>query len=109
MALARWEGTDGPPRPRDNFAIYLAQMTKADLSHRSASSSARARHSGATAPDGVERRNNPHLRDLIDEMLVTLRVAVNRELWTPEERSRSESELEGMMSRIRSQATQPLQ
>jgi len=34
---------------------------------------------------------------------------VNRELWTREERSRSETELEGMMSRIRSQAVQPLQ
>jgi hypothetical protein len=83
-------------------------MPNTDHSHKSAASSARERHSGGTAPDGTERRKNPHLRELIDEMLVTIRVAVNRELWTPEERSRAESDLAEIMGRIRTQAVKPL-
>lgn len=79
-------------------------MTKPDPTHKAAAASAASRRTGALPPDGVERRKNPHLRELIDEMLATVRVAVNRELWTPEERARAESELNDIMGRIRSQA-----
>ncbi|MEP7383740.1 MAG: hypothetical protein ABI910_18790 [Gemmatimonadota bacterium] len=79
-------------------------MTRPDPSHKAAAASAQARQSGGSAPDGVERRTNPRLRELIDEMLVTVRVAVNRELWTPEERASTETELNAIMGRIRSQA-----
>lgn len=79
-------------------------MTKPDQTHRAAAASDASRRSGGLPPDGVERRKNPRLRELIDEMLATVRVAVNRELWTPEERARAESELNDIMGRIRSQA-----
>ncbi len=79
-------------------------MTRPDQSHKAAADSAAARRTGGAPPDGVERRKNPHLRELIDEMLATVRVAVNRELWTPEERARAESELHEIMGRIRTQA-----
>lgn len=79
-------------------------MTKPDPSPKAAAASASSRRSGGLPPDGIERRKNPRLRELIDEMLATVRVAVNRELWTPEERARAESELNDIMGRIRSQA-----
>lgn len=53
-----------------------------------------------------ERRRNAALRALVDEMLASIRVAANRELWTPEERARYEQELAAIMSRVRGQAVQ---
>jgi hypothetical protein len=79
-------------------------MTKPDPSHQAAAASATSRRSGGAPPDGVERRKNPRLRELIDEMLATVRVAVNRELWTSEERARAATELSEIMGRIRSQS-----
>jgi hypothetical protein len=56
-------------------------------------------------PAGSERRRNHALRELIDEMLASIRSAVNRDLWTPEERAQYEQELAGIMTRVRSEAT----
>ena len=56
-------------------------------------------------PKGSERRRNHALRELIDEMLASIRSATNRDLWTPEERTQYEQELAGIMSRVRSEAT----
>ncbi len=55
---------------------------------------------GARKP---ERRRNAALRELIDEMLVSIRTAVNRELWTPDERAQYERELAEIMARVRSE------
>ena len=55
-------------------------------------------------PSGAERRRNHALRELIDEMLASIRTAANRELWTPEERAQYEQELAGIMSRVRGEA-----
>ena len=54
-----------------------------------------------------DRRTNQHLRELIDEMLASVRVAVNRELWTPEERAAAEAELAVMMAAVRREAVAP--
>jgi hypothetical protein len=53
-----------------------------------------------------ERRRNPLLRALIEEMLEHVR-EVNRHAaeWTPEERARAEAELSAIMSRVRGAAT----
>jgi len=58
---------------------------------------------GASGAPGAraERRKNPRLRSLIDEMLATIRVHVNQELWTPEERQTAEADLERIMRRVR--------
>jgi hypothetical protein len=56
-------------------------------------------------PPGSERRRNHALRELIDEMLASIRTAVKRDLWTPEERTQYEQELAGIMARVRSEAT----
>ena len=56
-------------------------------------------------PAGSERRRNHALRELIDEMLASIRSAVKRDLWTPEERTQYEQELAGIMARVRSEAT----
>ena len=56
-------------------------------------------------PAGSERRRNHALRELIDEMLASIRSAVKRDLWTPEERAQYEAELAGIMARVRSETT----
>lgn len=58
------------------------------------------------APEGSERRSNSALRELVDEMLASIRVAANRDLWTPDERQQYESELAQIMARVRTEAVQ---
>lgn len=57
----------------------------------------------AGAPD-LERRRNPRLRELVDEMLASVRVAARRDLWTEEERKQYEAELADIMRRVRFEA-----
>jgi hypothetical protein len=49
-----------------------------------------------------DRRSNPELRRLIEEMLERVR-QMNRNVgvWSPEERARAEAELESVMARVR--------
>ena len=49
-----------------------------------------------------DRRSNPELRRLIEEMLERVR-QMNRNvlIWTPEERARAEADLEAVMARVR--------
>lgn len=64
-----------------------------------------------TAGDGrdvSERRRNPALRALVDEMLSQVRGLQRAdERWTPEERARAEMELDRIMSELRSAALPP--
>jgi len=53
---------------------------------------------------GNERRSNPRLRELVDEMLASIRAAANVELWTPEERDRCEADMVRIMKTVRSHA-----
>ena len=55
------------------------------------------------APTGGERRKNPALRELIDEMLASIRTATHNELWTADERTQYERELADIMARVRSE------
>ena len=66
-------------------------------------SNANPTSSAAAAPGAppAERRQNRRLRELIDEMLASVRVAVNRDLWTPEERAAAEAELAQLMDAVR--------
>jgi hypothetical protein len=62
-------------------------------------------HPAAGASAAVpERRRNAALRELVDEMLVSIRTAANRELWTLEERQQYEAELALIMQRVRMEA-----
>ncbi|MBK6487066.1 MAG: hypothetical protein IPF98_09390 [Gemmatimonadetes bacterium] len=79
-------------------------MTTPEPSDSFPAASEPTRSAAARAPGGIERRRNPRLRELIDEMLVTVRVAVNRDLWTPEERARAEEDMSVIMRRIRENA-----
>jgi len=54
--------------------------------------------------DVPERRHNPRLRELVDEMLASIRAAANVELWTPEERDRCESDMARIMETVRTKA-----
>lgn len=49
-----------------------------------------------------DRRSNPELRRLIEDMLERVR-QMNRNvlIWTPEERARAEADLESVMARVR--------
>jgi hypothetical protein len=49
-----------------------------------------------------DRRSNPELRRLIEEMLERVR-QMNRNVgvWSPEERARAEADLESIMARVR--------
>lgn len=51
-----------------------------------------------------ERRRNPHLREMVDELLATIRVAANRDLWSPDERAQCEADMARIMDDIRQQA-----
>ena len=55
-------------------------------------------------PSGSERRRNHALRELIDEMMASIRSAANRDLWTPQERAQYEQELAQIMTRVRGEA-----
>lgn len=55
-------------------------------------------------PKGDERRSNVRLRELVDEMMASVRVAANVDLWTPEERLRYEAEMARIMSTVREHA-----
>ncbi len=54
--------------------------------------------------DGPERRHNPRLRELVDEMLASIRAAANVDLWTPEERDRYEADMARIMKTVRTHA-----
>jgi hypothetical protein len=54
--------------------------------------------------DVPERRHNPRLRELVDEMLASIRAAANVELWTPEERDRCETDMARIMQTVRTHA-----
>lgn len=60
---------------------------------------------GATGHSGPERRNNPHLRELVDEMLASIRAAANVDLWTADERARCEADMSRIMESVRAHAT----
>lgn len=53
---------------------------------------------------GGERRANPRLRELVDEMLATIRAAHHVELWTPQERASCEAEMARIMGSVREHA-----
>jgi hypothetical protein len=61
----------------------------------------------AATPAQPERRSNARLRELIDEMLASVRVAVNRDLWTPGEREAAELDLARLMESVRREAVAP--
>ncbi len=54
--------------------------------------------------DTAERRHNPRLRELVDEMLASIRAAANVDLWTAEERNRHEADMAGIMKTVRTHA-----
>ncbi len=56
------------------------------------------------ANDGAERRSNPRLRELVDEMLASIRASANVDLWTPQERAACEAEMARIMSTVREHA-----
>jgi hypothetical protein len=53
---------------------------------------------------GDERRQNPRLRELVDEMLATIRAAAKVDLWSPQERAACESEMARIMTSVREHA-----
>ena len=53
---------------------------------------------------GSERRSNPRLRELVDEMLASIRAAANVDLWTSDERSRYEADMARIMESVREHA-----
>jgi hypothetical protein len=54
------------------------------------------------APAGGDRRSNLVLRALIDEMLERVReLNRNTGIWTAEDRTRAEAELDAIMARVR--------
>ena len=64
---------------------------------------------GGGGTGGNDRRSNLVLRALIDEMLERVR-ELNRNTgeWTPDERTRAESELDAIMARVRRVASQKM-
>ncbi len=56
------------------------------------------------APNGAERRKNPRLRELVDEMLASIRAAHKVDLWTDEERTRYQQDMARIMESVREHA-----
>jgi hypothetical protein len=50
---------------------------------------------------GPERRSNPRLRELVEEMLASIRAAANVDLWSAEERARCEADMLRIMANVR--------
>jgi hypothetical protein len=61
-------------------------------------------HHASARRDGPERRRNPHLRELVDEMMASIRAAANIELWTSEERARYDADMTRIMASVRGEA-----
>ncbi len=59
------------------------------------------RHPETPSP---ERRVNPGLRKLVDEMLAQVRLAARRDQWNAEERERAEADLDRIMASVRHNA-----
>jgi hypothetical protein len=59
-------------------------------------------HQPSSTEAAPDRRSNPELRLLIEEMLERVR-QMNRNIlvWSPDERARAEAELESVMARVR--------
>ena len=55
-------------------------------------------------PNGIERRTNPRLRELVDEMLASIRAAHHVDLWTNEERARCQADMARIMESVREHA-----
>lgn len=51
-----------------------------------------------------ERRNNPRLRELVDEMMASIRAAANVDLWTDDERTRYQADMARIMESVREHA-----
>lgn len=82
----------------------LPSPTPDSMSDTPPSPAARPAGAPRSAPAGAERRSNAALRELIDEMLASIRTATNRELWTGDERAQYERELGEIMARVRQAA-----
>jgi hypothetical protein len=57
-----------------------------------------------TASTAHERRVNPRLRELVDEMMASIRAAANVDLWTAEERASYEADMARIMASVRDHA-----
>lgn len=79
-------------------------MTDRSQTRQQTSSSGGTPAATATGAPSVERRRNPRLRELVDEMLASVRVAARRDLWSEEERKQYEAELADIMRRVRFEA-----
>jgi hypothetical protein len=78
-----------PPLPMRGNRGHITTMSNAETSsHR----------------DTAERRSNPRLRELVDEMLASIRAAANVDLWTAEERDRYEADMARIMQTVRTHA-----
>jgi hypothetical protein len=58
-------------------------------------------HASASAH---ERRRHHHLRDLVDEMMASIRAAANHDIFAPGERAEAEAQLERIMARVHAEA-----
>jgi hypothetical protein len=61
-------------------------------------------HHAEAALNGAERRRNPRLRELVDEMLASIRAAASSELWSADEREAYEADMARIMDSVRQQA-----
>jgi len=53
---------------------------------------------------GSDRRSNPRLRELVDEMLASIRAASNVDLWTNDDRARYQADMARIMESVREHA-----
>lgn len=58
----------------------------------------------AARRDNDDRRRNPHLRELVDELMASIRVASNKELWSDDERTKYEADMVRIMEDVRQHA-----
>lgn len=58
----------------------------------------------STSDSPAERRRNPRLRELVDEMMASIRAAANVDLWTNEERARYQADMARIMESVREHA-----
>jgi hypothetical protein len=61
-------------------------------------------HQSVPSPSATDRRRNPRLRELVDEMMASIRAASNADLWSADERATYEADMARIMESVRAQA-----
>src|SRR4051812_35769537 len=92
------------PQTRRYYALPANNLGATSPSSHASPMSEHQNGGSAAGGAASDRRSNLALRELIDEMMMSIRTAAQGHLWTSDERAQYERELQMIMTRVRSEA-----